>query len=238
MAIAMTSADSHMYCVGSNFKRSIDPYTINVWINANWNGATVYSFVGMYDGATVTSTPTTGLQIGSRNGAGDVVAWTYGGTVLVGSANGVMTAFSNKWAMVTYTFDGTNHRLYVNGVQTATATGNTVTGTFTQVYINGYPPTGNTAETSAYSIDAYEYYGRTLPADEVLTLYNAAGTRHGIEYSAIVSYEFDEKSEGSAATSVVDLTGHGNTLIPTGAVNTITHTYIGTVANSNTRPVL
>jgi hypothetical protein len=226
-----------MYCVGSGFKRSIDPYTINVWINANWNGATVYSFVGMYDGLPPSGTPTTGLQIGTRNGAGDVVAWTYGGTPLVASANGVMTALSNKWAMVTYTFDGTNHRLYVNGVQTATATGNTVTGTFTQVYLNGYPPTGNIAETSAFFVDAYSYYDRAFGADEVLSIYNATGTRHGVAYGEIAVYEFDEKSEGAAATSVVDLTGHGNTLIPTGAVNTVTHTYVGAIANSNTRPV-
>jgi hypothetical protein len=227
-----------MYCVGSGFKRSIDPYTINVWINANWNSGTVFSFVGMYDGVPNTGTPTTGLQIGSRNGLGDVVAWTYGGTPLVGSANGVMTAFSGKWAMISYTFDGTNHRLYVNGVQTATATGGTVTGTFTQVYLNGYPPTGSTAETSVYSVDAYSYYGRTLSPDEILTMYNSGGTRHGIEFGEIATYEFDEKGEGVAATSIVDLTGHGNTLVPSGVVNTITHTYIGTYANSNTRPVL
>jgi hypothetical protein len=238
MAISLTAADSHLYCIGSGFKQSIDSYTINVWINANWNSGTTYSFVGMYDGGVVTPLPTTGLQIGTRGGAGEVSAWTYGGTVLVGSTAGVMTAFTGKWAMITYSFDGTNHRLYVNGVQTATATGNTVTGTFTQIYINGFPPTGATTETSAYSVDAYSYYGRTLSANEILTMYNSGGTRHGIEFGELATYEFDEKSEGTTATSIVDLTGRGNTLIPTGAVNTVTHTYVGTYANSNTRPVL
>jgi hypothetical protein len=227
-----------MYVAGANFLRSIDPYTINIWINANWNAGTVSSFVGMYDGTPLTGTPTTGLQIGTRNGAGDLAVWTYGGTMLVTSTNGVMTPFSNKYAMVTYTFDGTSHRLYLNGVLLNTTTGNTVTGTFTQIYINGYPPTGNAYETATYTLDAYSYYGRTLSADELLTIYNSAGTRNGIFYGEIVRYEFDELAEGATVTGAVDLSGHNNPMLYSGNGTAITYTYIASYADSNIRPVL
>ena len=239
MAILLNPSDSHMYVSGANFLRSIDPYTINVWINANWNAGAVASFIGMYDGVPLTgSTTTTGLQIGTRAGAGDLCCWTYGGVILVQTATGVMTPWSNKYAMVTYTFDGTTHKVYLNGVLLNTATGNTVAGTFTQIYVNGYPPTGNANETATYSVDAYGYYGRELSAAELLTIYNAAGTRNGIFYGEIVRYEFDELPEGSTVTGIVDLSGHNNPMLYSGTGAPITHTYINSYADSNIRPVL
>jgi len=238
MAILMNASDRHLYSVSSNFLRSIDPYSITVWINAVWNGAARLSFVGMYDGGVSTPTPTTGLQIGTSTGAGDVTCWTYGGTTLVSSATGVMTAYNNTWQMITYTFDGTTHRIYRNDILLNTATGNTVTGTFTQIYINGYPPTGTASETAAYSVDSYTYFGRTLSATEIQTIYNAGGARHGITYQQLARYEFDELAQGATVTSVVDMSGNGNNLNGTGASATpITYTYTNSYPNSNLRPV-
>jgi hypothetical protein len=238
MAIKLNASNSHMYVSGANFSASTSPYTINVWINANWNGGTVASFVGMYNGVPLTGTPTTGLQIGTRNGAGDVAIWTYGGTVLVTSANAVMTPYSNKYAMVTYTYDGTTHRLYLNGVLLNTGTVTQLPGTFTQIFINGYPPTGNANETAAYSLDTYGYYDRDLSADELITIYNSAGTRNGIFFGEIVRYEFDELAEGATATAAVDLSGHNNPMLYSGTGTAITYTYTTSYADSNTRPVL
>lgn len=237
MAILMSAADTHMHSAGSNFLGSTDPYTISVWINAVWNGGARLSFVGMYDGALTTPVPTTGLQIGTSTGIGEVSCWTYGGTLLVNSASAVMTPFNNTWVMITYTFDGTTHSLYRNNVLLNTATGNTVAGTFTQIYINGYPPSGTASETAAYSVDSYTYFGRTLSLPEIQTMFNAGGARHGITYGQIVRYEFDEISQGSAVTAVVDMSGNNNTLINNGAGAPITYTYSGVYANSNLRPV-
>lgn len=239
MAVKLNASDSHLYTVSSNFKRSIDPYTINVWINANWSGGSRCSFVGMYDGTLNGSTATTtGLQIGTSTGAGEISCWTYGGTILVNSATGTMSALNNTWCMVTYTFDGTTHSLYLNGNLLNTAVGNTVTGTFTQIFINGYPPTGNASETSSYMVDAYTYFGRTLSQQEIATIYNAAGARNGITYGQIARFEFDELAEGSTVAGVVDLSGNGNTLLYSGTGVAPTYTFVGSYADSNTRPVL
>ena len=237
MAILMNASDRHLYSVSSNFVGSTDPYTITVWINAVWNGAARLSFVGMYDGGVSTPVPTTGLQIGTL-GNGDVTTWTYGGTTLVASANAVMTSFNNTWQMITYTFDGTTHEVYRNDILLNTATGNTVAGRFTQIYINGYPPVGSAAETAVYSVDSYTYFGRTLSQTEIQTIYNAGGARHGITFGQLARYEFDELPQGVTSASVVDMSGNGNALLNTGAsVTPITYTYTNAYANSNLRPV-
>jgi len=240
MAIQLTSStDKHMYCTGVGFKTNTLPYSITVWINAVWNGAARLSFVGMYDGTpTLTGTPTVGLQIGTSAGAGEVSCWTYGGAVLVTSANGVMTASNNTWVLVTYVWDGTNHYIYRNDTQVATSTTAIVVGTFTQIYINGYPPGGTTNETSTFQVDSYTYYSRALSPTEIQTIYNSAGARNGLEYGQIARYEFDEDAEGVTVSTCVDMTGNGSTLVPTGAGTPITFTYIGTVANQNTRTVI
>lgn len=237
MAIQMTGVTNrHLYTTSTNFLASTVPYSISVWINAVWNGGARLSYVGMYDG-TVTTGTTTGLQIGTGSGAGEVTCWTYGGATMVASANGVMTPYNNVWVMITYTFDGTNHRVYRNETLLNTGTASQNPGTFTQIYINGYPPTGSSLETGTYQIDSYNYYGRTLTQPEIQTIYEARGNRHAITYNQIAAYDFDELSQGATVTGVVDISGNGNTMINTGAGTAVTYSYTGTVASSNLRPV-
>jgi hypothetical protein len=236
MAIQIVPADRHLYTSSTNFLASNSPYSISVWINAVWNGGARLSFVGMYDGNLIGGT-TTGLQIGTGLGAGEVTCWTYGGATIVESAAGVMTAFNNTWTMITYTYDGTSNRVYRNGTLLGTSTTAPVVGTFTQIYINGYPPTGNASETATYQVDSYAYYGRTLSIDEIITIHSSQGTRHNIVDKLIARYDFDELPQGSTASNVIDLSGNGNTMLNTGAGTAITYTYTNTVANSNLRPV-
>lgn len=238
MAIQLSAIDKHLYCTGTNFLQSGSNYSITVWLNVVWSTNTTISLVGMYDGTpTATGTPTTGLQIGLR-GASTLSCWTYGGNVLV-QTGAIMGTYDNAWVMVTYTYDGTTHRLYVNNSLISTAATAIVPGTFTQVFINGYPPTGNTNETASYQVDSYSYYGKTLSLGEITTMYNAGGSRHGITNNLLARYEFDELASGAVVSAVIDQTGNGNTLTPTGASTTnLTYIYNGTYANSNLRPVL
>lgn len=239
MAIQMTGGtDRHLYTVSPNFLSSTAPYSITVWINAVWNGGSRLSFVGMYDGGLVTPAPTTGLQIGAGSGAGEVSCWTYGGTVLVESAVAAMTPFNNTWILITYTYDGTTHRVYRNNTLLASSAAiDPVPGVFTQIYINGYPPAGSISETATYQVDAYAYYGRTLPLEEITTIYNSTGTRHGIVDRLIARYDFDELAQGATVSGVVDVSGNGNTMLNSGAGTPITYTYTNTTANSNLRMV-
>jgi hypothetical protein len=236
MAALMNATDKHLYCVGTEFLASNVPYSITVWINANWAAGGIFSFVGMYDGGVSTPTPTTGLQIGTT-AANQVECWTYGGATIISGLAGSMTGYSNVWTMITYTYDGTSHRLYRNNVLLNTTTTSPVPGTFTQVYINGYPPTGTANETGVFSVDSYTYYNRTLSLDEIQTIYNGAGMRHGITYGQIARYEFDELAQGVTIATVIDMTGNNNTLQSTGAGLALTYTYANSYSTSNLRPV-
>lgn len=235
MAVICNPTDAHLYSVSTNFTRSDTPYSITVWINAVWSSGLALSFIGMYDGGVTTPLPTAALQIGTRNGLGDLACWTYGGAILVNSANGAMT--DNIWALVTYTFDGTTHQIYKNETLLATTTTMPIAAQFTQIYINGYPPTGTANETATYSIDSYNYYNRALSAGEVQTIASAEGHRHGIEYGLLAHYEFDELPQGSAVATVYDYTALGNNLLPTGAGTPTAYTYTTAIASSNNRPV-
>lgn len=237
MAIQMTgTTDRHLYTASTNFLSATVPYSISVWINAVWNGGTRLSYVGMYNGDLIGGT-TTGLQIGTGTGAGEVTCWTYGGAALVESAAGVMTPFNNTWVMLTYTYDGTSHRVYRNETLLGTDTVVQNPGTFTQIYINGYPPAGASSETGTYQVDSYSYYGRTLTQPEIQTIYESRGSRHAITFTQIAAYDFDELAQGATVTGAVDVSGNGNIMLNTGAGTAITYTYTGTVASSNLRPV-
>jgi hypothetical protein len=231
MAITSAATDNHLAnATSTGFTLSTDPCSIAVWINAVWSVAGAGSFVGLYG---PTPTPTTAIQIGRR--ASSLSIWTWGGGVLVSAPSGTMT--DNVWSHVTYTFDGTTHRAYVNGVLINSTTAVQLAGQFTTVYINGYP-TSITGEVSACDVDSYAYYDRALTADEILTMSSSKGARHGIVYGQIAAYEFDEGSAGVAVSSAVDMTGNGNHLTALGAGATpVAYSYNGTVASSNIRRV-
>jgi hypothetical protein len=180
--------------------------------------------------------PNTAVQIGTQAGTGDLVFWTWGGGSLCNTATGVMTALNNTWVFVVYTYDGSTHRGYVNGVQVCTGTSAQQPGFLNQVYINGYPGSV-TGEVHNHLVDQYALYRRTLSAAEILSMYTSQGARHGNFGSLICRYEFDEQVQASAVTSVPDLSGNGHVLTPVGAGAAMTYTYTGTVANSNIRPV-
>ena len=242
MAIVCNASDIHLRSSVQMNLSNTTPFSVATWINAIWNPGSRRSFIGIY-GPTLSSdpplsAPTCAVQIGTAAGNGDLVCWTWGGGTLVGTAAGVMTTLNSQWVFIVYTFDGTNHRVYVNGTQSTTSTtAVTQTGFLSQIYINGYP-TGGTGEVSNHQVDQYMLYRRTLSPEEIQTMWRSSGARHGIRNNLICHLEFDEAAEGSTASSTIDLTGNGHTLTPEGAGTPITYIYTGTAANANIRPVL
>ena len=89
-----------------------------------------------------------------------------GGTLIIGN-----------WYMVTMSFDGTTASLYLNGVQTDSATGGPVTLNSTSTLKIGLRDAGNfiTGNTSHVSL-----YDRALTADEVKQNFNAMRGRYGL----------------------------------------------------------
>lgn len=238
MAIICNASDIHLRSSQAMGLSALTPFSVVAWINATWNSGSRRSFVGIYGPTTDTplGAPATAIQIGTTNGGGELSFWTWGGLVLTGTGAGVMTPYNGLWVCTAYTFDGTTHRGYLNGVQVSTSTTAQQPGFLNQVYINGYPG-GGTNEVHNHQVDTYSLFRRALSADEVLTIYNARGDRHGIIDDVICSYSFDEGVQAASATSIVDLSGNGHTLTSTGAGSAITYTYSNNVANSNIRPV-
>jgi Concanavalin A-like lectin/glucanases superfamily len=239
MAVQSNASDIHLRSSQAMGLQATTPFTVTVWINvANWGIGSRRSYVGIYGGTTDTplAAPVTAMQIGTTAGGNTLDCWTWGGTNLVGTG-AIMAPFNNVWVHIAYTYDGTNHRVYLNGAQQATATTAQTAGFLNQVYINGFP-TGVTNEVAAYQIDQYGLYRRALSANEVLTLYTAAGARHGIKWQQVCRYEFDEGVQAATVVSCRDLSGNGHNLTVEGAGTSMTYAYPATYANSNIRPVL
>jgi hypothetical protein len=238
MAIQTTATDVHLRSSQPMGLLATTPFSVACWMNCTWNPGVRHSFVGIYGPSTDVSlgAPVTAMQIGTSTGNNELTCWTWGGGTLVGTANGAMAGFNGVWVFITYTFDGTTHRLYRNGVQLVTSTTAQQAGFLNQVYINGFPGS-ITGEVAAFQVDQYTLYRHELSADEVLSMYNAAGARHGNQFQMIARYEFDELGQGVTTSSVVDMSGSVHGLTVTGAGTPITYTYPSTYANSNIRPV-
>jgi hypothetical protein len=238
MPIQLNASDIHLRSSQAMGLRTSDALSISVWINATWTGGARISLIGIYGPATDVplGAPITAVQIGSTAGGGELSCWTWGGGTLTTTVAGSMTAFNGQWVHLVYTHNGGTHTLYRNGVQVSTSTTAQITGFLNQVYVNGFPG-GGTSEVASFQADAYTLYRRALTADEVLTIYNAQGDRHGIVTSLICHYDFDELGQGATCTSVNDTSGTGLNLTVTGVGTAITHTYTAALANSNLRPV-
>jgi hypothetical protein len=213
--------------------------SITVWINALWDGnVKTSSMVGMYQAAGTTGA--TAIQIGSRTAAGQCDIWTWGGGIMISSTG--VTIPSNTWVNITYTYDGTSHRLYYNGALNNTVVNGTapfvpqIAGSFNAVYMNGFAA-GGINETANFMVDTYYYYNRTLSANEIQTIYAARGNRHGIVYGSLLRYEFDEEVLGSNVVKVVNQTVYDHAisdLLPANA-RTPRVTYAAGEVSSNLR---
>lgn len=237
MALQFTQSGdslSNAVTAGVNFQNAASASTITCWINAPWSGAT-HSYVGLYDEKQRASLGTsTAIQLGSRT-VNTFDVWTWGGGILVTSS---IPTTPGAWVFLAYTFDGTTHRCYVNGVLGGSSTAAQLTGNFDSVYLNGYSGSGS-SETATFQLDTYNYYNRALSAAELLTMYTSKGNRHGIVFGSLTRYEFDGGAMGSSVTTVPNLTNFSSAnsnlapIVPAGSTRV---SYIAGFAGGNLRP--
>jgi len=232
MAIITPGAvDYHLACQsGGNLSiNPQSPISLMCWLNATWNGGARISMIGAYNSATSGGTA---IQFGTSAGTGDCAIWTWGGTVLCTTATGLMT--NGVWYHIGYTYDGTTHTIYVNGVSQGTSTTAQLAGTITSMYVNGYP-TGGTSETGTFSVGDIRYFNRALSAAEVGTAYVSAGKRDGLDYGIVANMLLNEGSIGTTANLCLDYSGNGNSLTPIGAATGVNFTYTTGMAGLNER---
>ena len=212
--------------------------TLMCWINsAAFGTGNTNSMCGFYNGTYNASTaPTTASQIGTRIGTSFDV-WTWGGSVMISSTG--ITPVNGTWYHIAYVYKvaTTTHQLYVNGVLNNTAV-NAIqqAGTFTQLYLNGYPQLGSAnAETGNTALDGIRGYNRALTGPEILTIYNSGGLRDGIVYGQCAHYLMNGVYGGQSGT-LYDVSGLNSTM-NLYATTTNTCTYITGPVNSLSRPL-
>lgn len=133
------------------------------------------------------------VQLGTDPGV--YSAWKWGGTILCNSTTTTFGVLHH----VGYSFDGTTHRLYMNGVEEANSIVAPQTGTMQVIQFNGYIGAG-ALETSPSLVDDARVYTRTLTANEFQTIHACRGT-DGIVSGLIARYHYDERAPGTAVAT-------------------------------------
>ena len=120
-------------------------------------------------GFRIYSISATSLGVWTRNGTG-------GGVTAIATTNGIPL---NEWVQVTFVLNGTNGKIYKNGVEV-------LTGTFTQTpnALSSSPVWLSRYSGGGYVLDGKTasalLYNRALTAAEVLQNYNAKKSRFGL----------------------------------------------------------
>jgi hypothetical protein len=148
---------------------------------SSWNYSANYNHNGFMFEKTTNGSVNTQYSL-FFNGSNTIYYRTYGlSTTDLTLSSATTYAINNKWNHIVATFDGTNKRIYVNGVLRATSAN--LTGTVTQnstgpafvgAYGNfgGYFFNGRIAQTRVYN--------RALSSDEIKQNFNAQRGRFGI----------------------------------------------------------
>jgi hypothetical protein len=172
-SIVFDGSNDNIQLAGTNF--SLNTMTISAWnysSNFNQNG---FMFEKTTNGAVNTQYS---LFYNSSN---DIYYRTYGLSTLDLAVNTTTAGVvNNQWNNVVATWDGTNKRIYVNGVLRATSatlsgtvTQNTTGAAFIGIYGGGgYPFNGRISQT--------QIYNRALTAQEIQQNYNASKSRYGL----------------------------------------------------------
>jgi RHS repeat-associated protein len=108
------------------------------------------------------------VQCGFRNST--VGVWNHGGNVLASAT----PPSAGNWHHYAYTYDGTTHKLYIDGTQAGSSTATAQTAAVTSFVLGRW--NGGAQEYFAGKLDDLRIYSRTLSADEVAGLAGGTGT--------------------------------------------------------------
>jgi hypothetical protein len=218
MAIQLQASGETIYGISPFSITSNGAQSLAGWINASgaWFGlSSARSMIGMYSSSNVSGGAGAAIQIGTRGTAaspGQVDIWEWGGTVMVSSTG--FTPPVGSWFHVAATYDGTNCRIYINGVLNNTGAFTKTAGyNYNMVFLDGYIY-GVTAESSVFAIDDVAAYSRVLSANEILTLYNSRGMRDGMMYGCVARFTFDEQPVGFNVDYVQDESQYVANILP------------------------
>lgn len=152
-----------------------------------------HQIFGFFNGVTMNS-----IQIGFRSGV--FLVWAYGGGTYVSSGGGLSV---NVWHVAVYTFDGTTHKLFIDGGAPYTSGSPPQTGSVAELLLGAYP----TGEYFTGIVDEARVYDRALSNNEALSICNQFGM-DDVYYGRIDGWSLDEEAPGVAVSgSLVDNVG-------------------------------
>jgi hypothetical protein len=204
MAIDLTAASAQYVDVGvTNIPANNANQSVSCWFFYTVNPTGNQNLIAMMN-----DPASSGDQVGFRDqGTGEhILSWAFGGSTLV---EGTFLPTTDAWHHVVWTWDGTTHSLYVDGVLDNTSTTAPQTATPTAVNIGRW--TGG-SEYFEGTVDDIRVYDRALSSEEIETMYAALGV-DGIVAGLVSRWTMKEGSPGSIASgagNVKDLAVNAN----------------------------
>lgn len=141
----------------------------------------------------------------------------YGGVTTTGSVNSA-TLTVNNWYLITFTYDGTNTRVYTNGVLSGGPTAQTAPADDNSALLIG-GSTGSTYTTPGI-LDDVRIYNRALSQEEITYLYKITSPKNkniinksqkNVLTSGLVSYwTFDGQDTNFSTNVTNDVSNNGN----------------------------
>lgn len=98
-----------------------------------------------------------------------------GGTRNLSAVVGTIQVIANQWNYYSYVADGTNYKLYVNGLFKKQTAYNGIIAAYDRIFLAAQGP-----ERSSIRISNVQFYNRALTATEILQNYNAQRGRFGL----------------------------------------------------------
>jgi hypothetical protein len=196
--LSFDGSASHVTCPAGRMPAANAPQTVSAWLYRASTTTAAQNIV-------VLSAPnaSSSVQLGFRDSKLGV--WQYGDVFLVS----VAAPAAYTWIHVAYTYDGTTHRLYVNGALVSSSNTSPQTASPTVLELGRWP--GSTqwgpGEYFRGLADNVRIYGTALSASEISTDMNtSAASSSGGGLAPVLALGLDEGS----GTTVMDDSGLGN----------------------------
>jgi hypothetical protein len=192
-ALSFDGAKDYATAGDAGFPIALGPQTLEMWINSDQAS-------GTQDFLVLRTDFSSGVQVGFHDGA--LAAWrVYTDRVLVDSP---VTPPAGTWFHVAYSYDGTTHQLYVNGVLADSETVPSDDRTPTSVWLG---TTDGSSNMFKGQMDEVRVWTTTRTAAEI-----AADMRHspaGPQLGLVAYWTFDDAINGGRS---IDFSGSGNDL--------------------------
>jgi hypothetical protein len=195
--------DTNLFNTNPGSAFSSTTFTVNCWYNPLYTNPGTYASVW---GLGKDGNPTSPIL--STNSDGTLnIQWSFGYGI-------VSTTVTNDWHLISFVSNGSTTTLYVDGISIGSnaSSSGTVASPYT-IRLGSSSSSSNAPISYAYGkIGYWSYFDVALDAADILAIYNATSGSYAPPPAPIAQYDFQNGSYPGSGTSVLDLSGTGNTL--------------------------